>query len=97
MNTPGAPIVILDGKERVLYGHDVLERINQSNEPERVFVVRNVELERFMAMLKICFSDFQCVAVAVSLDTINSNQLRRISETIELTQEHVDMLVPRNL
>jgi hypothetical protein len=85
------PLIILDDQGSLLCGHDILERVLQGKKSEQVHIVRGIKVEAYIAMLKLCFSDFQCVAM-MHLDSISNDELRRISETVVLTQEHVDMM-----
>jgi hypothetical protein len=85
-------VVVLDMEECVLYGFDTLERIIASGQAEKAIVLRGLSTEAHIAFLLVHFSDHDCVAALRGCENVATDQLKRISETIDFTEEQVNAL-----
>jgi hypothetical protein len=86
------PIIILDTERETLYGHDTLERVVANGKAETVFLVEGIRRRVYLAFLVACFSDHQSVSRLQGNEEITPEQLERISDSIEITEEHLEIL-----
>jgi hypothetical protein len=85
-------IIILDTVGTTLYGHDTLRRVAVNGQSEKVMLVEGIPLKTYLSFLAACFSDHQSVARLQGNTHVTSADLERISESIEITHEHLGKL-----
>jgi hypothetical protein len=95
MSSNAKNVMILDEDRGLLYGHDVAERIKATGEGERVLKLKGVTINEYIAYLEVHFSDHLCVAALKEADGVSNDQLKRISETVELTRDDLIRLKER--
>jgi hypothetical protein len=85
-------IIILDKAGTTLYGHDTLRRVAVNGKSEKVMLVEGIPLKTYLLFLAACFSDHQSVSRLHGNTQVTSAELERISESIEITHEHLGRL-----
>jgi hypothetical protein len=85
-------IIILDTAGLTLYGHDTLRRVAIDGQSEKVMLVEGIPLKTYLSFLATCFSDHQSVSRLHGNTHVTLADLERISESIEITREHLGRL-----
>ena len=83
-------LIIRSNQGDLLYGHQFLKRMVDTGTRNEVDVCEGIEPEIFFAYVGTKFPENRAVMALLGSETLESDLLEAVSDTIELTPEDVD-------
>jgi hypothetical protein len=83
-------LIIRSNQGDLLYGHQLLKRIVDTETSNEVAVCEGIEPEIFFAYVGTKFPENRAVTALLGSETLESDLLEAVSDTIELTPQDVD-------
>jgi hypothetical protein len=83
-------LIIRSNQGDLLYGHQLLKRIVDTETSNEVEVCEGIEPEIYFAYVGTKFPENRAVTALLGSETLKSDLLEAVSDTIELTSQDVD-------
>lgn len=83
-------LIIRSDHGDLLYGHQLLKRIGDKGTGNEVEICEGIEPEIFFAYVGTKFPENRAVMALLGSETLESDLLEAVSDTIELTPQDVD-------